>query len=191
MAMPRAFPPRAHPALLFATLAATAGALASPAVRADVFKCVGDDGHAVYQDSACPAGRELRDFQADPPTLSVVPFTPPPASAPPPARAPASEAATQKRSGKRAQAGALRSDRSSTHKAGPAGSAAERRFLHAGMTDAEVVAKIGNPDIRSGSTEGKGGARWSYLPTEGDPGMITTVHFRGGRVDHVDRSISR
>ncbi|MEP7062285.1 MAG: DUF4124 domain-containing protein [Betaproteobacteria bacterium] len=160
---------------------------ASPA-HADIYKCLGDNSQPVYQDNPCRAGRELRDFQADPATVSVIPFVTSP-SAPAPA-------ATARKTTKREQAAsgnapAPKSSRARGKQNLPAGDASERRFLHAGMSEAEVIARIGAPDIRSGGSGRRGGARWSYLPTDGDPGMITTLHFQAGEVTQIDRKPSR
>ncbi|HEY5365232.1 MAG TPA: DUF4124 domain-containing protein [Casimicrobiaceae bacterium] len=160
-------------------------ALAAPAA-ADIYKCAGGaDGQPVYQDSACRPGRELRNFQTDPSTVSVVPFDVTPSVAP------ASEAkpARQKRAAKDPADASKRTRRTKPNI--PAGNAAERKFLHPGMSEAEVVARIGAPDIRSGNANGRGGARWSYLPTEGDAGMITTLHLSSGQVTQIDRMPAR
>jgi hypothetical protein len=167
-----------------AAATAASAALAWPALaRADIYKCLGDNSQAVYQDSPCPKGRELRDFQADPATVSVVPFAPPPAEATPPA---ANGKAKRER-----KAAAATSGRPRGKSAMPRGLASERRFLHQGMSDAEVIARIGPPDIKTGNTDSRSGARWSYLPTDGDPGTITTLHFQSGQVTQIERTPSR
>jgi hypothetical protein len=43
---------------------------------ASVFKCADEKGEVVYQDMPCGAGRELRNFDTDPPALTVIPATP-------------------------------------------------------------------------------------------------------------------
>ncbi|MEO8849069.1 MAG: DUF4124 domain-containing protein [Casimicrobiaceae bacterium] len=153
------------------------------AAHADIYKCSGTDGQPVYQDSPCAAGRELRNFQTDPATVSVVPFDVTPVT-PPPApvkettrRARATHDGVDAKPGRKARAASRL----------PAGNASERKFLYAGMSDAEILARIGPPDVRSGNAEGRGGARWSYLPADGDAGMITTLHLQGGKVTQVDR----
>ena len=40
---------------------------------ASVFKCAAEKGEVVYQDVPCGAGRELRNFDTDPPALTVIP----------------------------------------------------------------------------------------------------------------------
>jgi hypothetical protein len=167
-----------------ASAVAAAAVLAWPALaRADVYKCLGDNSQAVYQDSPCPKGRELRDFQADPGNVSVVPFEQPP---PAPPTAPANGKGKRER-----KAAAPSVERTRGKSAMPRGLASERRFLHTGMSDAEVMARIGPPDIKTGNTDSRSGARWSYLPTDGDPGTITTLHFQSGQVTQIDRTPSR
>src|SRR5882762_6065045 len=61
---------RGLPAIALALCAA-----ATP-VAATVYKCVGVDGTPIYQDSPCLPGKELRDFDKDPPTISVMPLGP-------------------------------------------------------------------------------------------------------------------
>jgi hypothetical protein len=75
-----------------------------------------------------------------------------------------------------------------------AASAKERRFVYVGMSEGEVLEKIGRPD--SESFDSGGGAketvkRWIYFPAEGDPQTITTVVLKTGRVIQVIREISR
>lgn len=169
--------------LAAAVAAAAAAALAWPSLaRADVYKCLGDNSQAVYQDSPCPKGRELRDFQADPGNVSVVPFEQPPPTPPAP---PAGKAKHERK------AATAPVERTRGKSAMPRGLASERRFLHTGMSDAEVMARIGPPDIKTGNTDSRSGARWSYLPTDGDPGTITTLRFQSGQVTQIDRTPSR
>ena len=70
------------------------------------------------------------------------------------------------------------------------GNAAERRFVHNGMSEAEVVMRIGRPDVRT-----KGGAkspqRWSYFPAAGDADTMTTLTLAGGKVVDVERRVAR
>lgn len=70
----------------------------------------------------------------------------------------------------------------------------ERRFIREGMTEGEVMVKIGRPD--SESVDSGGGAqvtvkRWIYLPTPGDPQTVTTITFRDGKVTDVARQMTR
>jgi hypothetical protein len=151
--------------VLFAALTAAAGAGAS------VYKCQGGAGSGVvYQDEPCPPGRELRNFDADPPDLSVINggFARAPAAAEKPPPAPPLERA--------ATPGTA------------SGSAKERKFIHAGMTEAEVLARIGRPDATSGGSKGRQ-TRWSYLPADDDPDTVTSITFAGGTVSEVSRKV--
>ncbi len=53
--------------------AAVLAALALAEARADVFKCAGEGGRPIYQEMPCPPGKELRNFQSDPPEITVLP----------------------------------------------------------------------------------------------------------------------
>ena len=65
------------------------------------------------------------------------------------------------------------------------GDAAQRRYVREGMTEGEVLARLGSPDLASG----KGGrkVRWTFLPAPGDPQTMTTIGFEDGRVASVER----
>lgn len=148
-------------------------ALAFPA-QAAVYKCAGDTG-PVYQDAPCGAGRELRDFTADPPPVSVVPMRPPPGStqrltSPVPPRE--KRGSTSDRKAKAAF-----------------GDPNERRYVHPGMHEGEVLAKLGRPDMKSGGNRRQ--SRWTYLPVAGDPHTLTTVVFDAGKVIEVERKVVR
>ena len=72
--------------------------------------------------------------------------------------------------------------------------AEDRKFIHDGMSEGEVMMKIGRPD--SESTDTGGGAkvtvkRWIYMPTQGDPQTVTTIVIRDGKVVEVSRQMSR
>ncbi len=155
---------------IFAAAVATA---AGSAVAA-IYKCVDVDGkQPIYQDSPCPEGRELRNFDTDPAEVSVIPFrvvpdTPPAQAAPKPAKAPP----------------AARSDKKNG--AAPTVDVAQRKFIVAGMSEGEVVARIGTPDITRGG-KGSKQSRWSYLPAPGDPQTITSLVFDYGIVTQVER----
>jgi hypothetical protein len=148
--------------------------VAAPA-SAGVYKCQGDDGRPIYQEAPCPKGRELRDFDKDPPTLTVLPIAPPGTAKRPPAP-PLPE-------GKRWITDA-RAKRSTA-----TGNPAERKFLAPGINEGEVVARVGPPDIRSSS--GRKTARWTYMPTPEDPHTVTTLKFEHGRLIEVERKIVR
>ncbi len=146
--------------------------LAAPA-HAGVFKCASEKG-VVYQDTACAPGKELRNLDTDPATLSIVPGTPVPNRAA--TSAPASKPPSVRTS--------------TTKKRDKGGNPAERKFVRAGMTETEVLYKIGRPDVEL-SGRRKGGQQWSYMPVAGDPDTLTTVTFSGGKVDRVERKAVR
>jgi hypothetical protein len=146
-------------------------ALALP-LHAAVYKCARDKGGVVYQDTACAPGKELRNLDADPATLSVVPGTPVPAGKSPSATAAKPE---------RVQTGTVKVN---------GGSALERKFLRTGMSEAEVILKVGRPDVES-KGRSKEGRRWAYLPAAGDPDTLTTLTFAGGNVARVERKVVR
>jgi uncharacterized protein DUF2845 len=173
-------------ALSFACVGVAAGA---------VFKCSAPNNGVVYQDTPCAAGAELRNLDKDPPSLSVVPGLPPASQrASSAGAAPARNARGGSERDARGEArDKLRADKT-VERAG------ERRFIRAGMTEAEVLARIGRPDVnahrretaRKASNKRAGaGAEWSYLPNAGDPQTITTLTIVGGKVTDVRRSIAR
>jgi hypothetical protein len=143
--------------------------------RADVYKCAGDDATPIYQEMPCAKGKELRNFQKDPPEITVLPSSPS-AGAPPPARAPKEAKGTPPA---KAKAGATetRDD-------------AQRKFLHSGMTEAEVRTLLGSPDVTSGGN-GRKTKRWQYMPSPGDPDTVTALTFENGVVTSVERRIVR
>ncbi len=151
-------------------------AAARPPPDATVYKCTGAAGSVVYQDSSCAAGTELRNFATDPPTLSIIPGVTP---ARPPATPPASSA---KARGDRV-AIPVRARES-------VGNAGDRRYIRVGMSQAEVLQRVGRPDVDARNPRGKG-QRWSYLPRSGDANTITTVTLVDGKVADVERKIVR
>jgi len=168
--------------LLYGSLVAIAAACAAPA-RADggspvIYKCAGGGGVPAYQDTPCAPGALLRDLAADPANVSVLsmPYDITPAPVRP---APANPAP---RSVRRAPSDpAPRPHR---------GDSAQRRYLRPGMSQAEVMARVGRPDFTSGG-RGRKIARWSYLPAEGDPQTMTTVTFDQGSAVEIERRIVR
>ena len=159
----------AHTVILLALSAQAAVAMA------DVFKCAGERGTPIYQESPCPPGKELRNFQVDPPEITVLPA---PALAQP---APARTGSTGK------QASGIKEPKPA--KPGTvAGNAAERKHIRSGMSEAEVIARLGQPDVTSGAKNSKG-ARWTYLPAPGDPETITSLTFANGVVTGVERKL--
>ena len=155
---------------LFVMLAAT------PIVHADVYKCSGTGGVPIYQEEPCPKGKELRNFQVDPPEITVVPATTRP-DAIPAGKAPAKAAAAKSNDAKQG-------------KSATAGDASERKFVRTGMTEAEVLSKLGQPDMTVGGKNGNP-ARWTYMPAPGDPEMITSLTLTKGTVTEVDRKAVR
>lgn len=153
--------------LACAALATALSALAAPGL----WKCAGGGGIPVYQDRPCANGADLKDLAADPPPLSIVPLhiAPPAASSP------------ERTTPRRAQAPASRQRRADVR---PDGHAAERKFVREGMTEGEVLARLGIPDMAS--PKGRR-ARWTFLPTPGDPQTMTTIRFEDGRVLSVER----
>src|ERR1700676_2478265 len=84
---------------------------------ATMVKCKADRGRVIYQDEPCKPGMELRNFDTDPATVSVVPGTAVAAAAPP--------------------AGAQRTRAAPVSRRAPgqklsSGKAAERRFIRTG-----------------------------------------------------------
>lgn len=145
-------------------------------VFAQVYKCADDRQQTVYQDAPCPPGRELRNFAVDPPPVSMVPFRAVPGTtsrvaAPAPDRARSATARDHKDPAR-------------------AGDPMERRHVHPGMGEGEVMARLGPPDMKSGGGSRKA-ARWSYLPVAGDPQTLTTVLFEHGQVVEVERKVVR
>lgn len=150
---------------------------------AGLFKCRGPNNVPLYQDQPCPAGTELRDLTVDPPSFSVVPFEmrpqapPPVVTKPPPPRPRVRSAEKKPSNAERAVQSRVEAD------------PAQRRSLRDGMSEGEVIARLGVPDIQSG----RGGkrTRWTYLPIAGDAQTITIVRFEDGLVVGVDRNLLR
>ncbi len=156
---------------------AVAAALASPAALADVYKCAGDGGTPVYQEMPCPRGKELRNFQTNPPEITVLPSRSAAHSAGGVHVLPGNRAKTADRPEKPATpAGSAKVE----------GNAAERANAHVGMTESEVLAKLGSPDVTSGQPNDKQ-VRWTWLPAEGDPDMVTTITLTDGIVTDLER----
>ena len=144
------------------------GAVALPA-HAAVYKCAGDKGRVVYQDTACAPGSELGDVVTEP-ALQALPGAP---------RA------------KGTSATAAKPERAPLGTASPhGGNATQRKFLQVGMSEAEVLQKVGHPDLEDKGS-GKTGPRWTYLPTSGDPATRTTLTFAAGKVATVAREAVR
>ena len=142
---------------------------------AGVYKCARDDGTVMYQEDPCPPGRELRDFERDPASLSVIPFRIP------------NEPADRTSAPRSAGVSAGKSDRPTRKPEERQGNAAERKFLVPGIGEGEVVARIGRPDVSSGA--GRKTMRWTYLPVPEDPQTVTTLTFELGRLVQVERKV--
>ncbi len=146
--------------------------------EATMVKCQGDQGSVIYQDTPCKPGMELRNLDTDPATVSVVPWSSAVAATPP--------AVTPRT--RRPQVARRPPDEKMS-----SGKAAERRFIRTGMSEAEVLRRIGKPavDGHVGRKQGKDGKHWSYLPAAGDPDTITTLTIVGGQVANVERKVVR
>jgi hypothetical protein len=163
-------------AVLFAVWSVCVCAAAAGAV----YKCEGEGGVPMYQEFPCASGKELRNFETDPPPLTIVPGTqinPAIITAPRETRPPAQAAPPR--------GAATKPDRASGK---GRGDPAERRHVHVGMSEAEVLAKLGRPDVTAvGARKGRG--RWSYLPAPGDADTITSLQFDRGTVVDVERKL--
>src|SRR6202158_6345975 len=145
--------------------------------NATMVKCKAARGRVIYQDEPCKPGMELRNFDTDPATVSVVPGSPVAATPPPAAQR------------TRAAPGPRRAPEQKLS----LGKAAERRFIRTGMSESEVIRRIGKPEVeaRSSRKQAKDGKHWSYLPAAGDPDTITTLTIVGGLVANVERKVVR
>jgi hypothetical protein len=156
-----------------------AALLAFPAASlAGLYKCARDDGTVMYQEDPCPTGKELRDFERDPATVSVVPFR----------LLPPADVRSAARSSPAAPA-APKGERKSQKRAERQGNPAERKFLVPGIGEGEVIARIGRPDMSTGA--GRKTVRWTYLPAPEDPATLTTLTFELGRLVQVERKVIR
>ena len=147
----------------------------SPVAGADVYKCAAEGGVPVYQEAPCGPAKELRNFQTDPPEITILP-APRAVATPPDAikSAPPKNAKTDKdaKNGK----GAI------------AGDASERMHLRLGMTESEVLARLGSPDMTVGAKNAPS-PRWTYMPAPGDPETITTLMFTKGVLVDIERKV--
>ena len=72
--------------------------------------------------------------------------------------------------------------------------AGERRFITSGMSEGEVLMKIGKPDSQSEDTGGGAKVavkRWIYLPAPGDSQTMTTIVIKNGKVEEVNRKVTQ
>jgi hypothetical protein len=165
-----------------AAVLSLAGVVAFSALdaRAEVFKCAGPGNVPIYQDTPCPAGRELRNFQTNPPEITILPAPQLPAD-------PRSVPETQRGA---KEAAAAKPAPAAGGDAALAADAAQRRFLRPGMTEGEVIARLGRPEVTSRGATGKA-TRWTYLPAARDPETITIIHFADGVITNVERKVSK
>jgi hypothetical protein len=155
-------------------LALAAGVIVSPVAGADVYKCAGAGGIPVYQEMPCAPGKELRNFQLDPPEITILPAQ---------RGAPANGI-------KDAPPRSARSDKDAkpAPTVQPAKNAAERMHVRLGMSEGEVLAKLGRPDTTVGARNANS-PRWTYLPAPGDPETVTTLTFAKGIVVDIERKV--
>jgi hypothetical protein len=72
--------------------------------------------------------------------------------------------------------------------------ARDRGFIRKGMTEGEVVLKIGKPDHEAFARNVRGEPEeklWTYFPHYRDPQTITILTLRSGVVAEIERKISR
>ena len=159
---------------MMAAITLTVAAAAAPAC-ATIYKCQGNNGAPVYQDEPCRPGKELRDFDKDPPTVSVLPLGP-------------AAGTTSRQTLPTTQPPAKAKTGARSKPAAPAGNPSERKFLAPGINEGEVVTRIGPPDMKSGGS-GRKIARWTYLPVPEDAHTLTTLTFEHGRLVEVERKV--
>ncbi len=151
--------------------------VAATAAAVSMYKCAGTGSIPTYQESPCPPGRELRNFDTHPADVSVIPLRPIPGTS---TRVSVTPPAKTKRDTTLAKnKGKVRG-----------GDPAERKHIGVGMSDGEVVARIGEPDMTTGG-KGRKLARWTYMPIAGDAHTITTLLLDFGKVVEVERKIVR
>jgi hypothetical protein len=156
-------------------LGAAVWILAALPAAADVYKCAGEGGVPVYQEMPCGSAKELRNFQTDPPEITVLPAQRPGATPPDTIK---SAPPKNGKSDKDAKPG----------KAGVAGDATERMHLRLGMSESEVLARLGSPDMTVGAKNAPS-PRWTYMPAPGDPETITTLMFTKGVLVDIERKV--
>jgi hypothetical protein len=153
------------PARSIATWIGAAAAVLVPSLGyAQVYKCAGEKGVPVYQEMPCSPGKELRNFQTDPPEITILPARRPPGN---PADVIREVPPKNGKADKDAKPA----------KPSNAASAAERMHL-----------RLGSPDVTVGG-KGTPSPRWSYLPAPGDPETTTTLVFNKGVVVDIERKI--
>jgi hypothetical protein len=179
----------------------------SAALAAEIYKCAGEGGIPIYQDTPCEKGKELRNLTGED-TLSVVPMRVEPSRLPPPPpAAPPSPAVTEPAAVPLPSAQPLPAPFPDNAPVAPApdsalstqplagfpdvtplgATALARMSIAPGMTTAEVEASLGPPPMTGGSDNPDQPVRWFYFPTEGDSETITTIVFQRGKVTDVER----
>lgn len=75
--------------------------------------------------------------------------------------------------------------------------ASERKFIHNGMSEADVVQKIGKPSHKGGASKRAGRRNgqqsatvWTYFPAPDDPQTTTVVTLSNGQVVNVERRVT-
>lgn len=173
--MPPALQTRSHH---LRSLPVVLALLCAPAGATTLYLCRdGNDGQ-IYQSDPCPKGALIRTIEEDA-RIDTVPAPRAGSSA----KTPAARGASDTRAGAR-----------SRRQATPAGDAAERAYVREGMDEAQVLLRIGPPNLRSTGRAPSGHGRvvrWVYLPATGDADTITTVMMQGGLVVAVERKLSR
>ena len=144
-------------------------------VLAEVYKCAGEGGIPVYQEMPCGPAKELRNFQTDPPEITILP-------APRGSTAPSDAIKSAPPKNGRADRDAK------TGKGTVAGNATERMHLRLGMSESEVLARVGSPDMTVGAKNAPS-PRWTYMPAPGDPETITTLMFTKGVLVDIERKV--
>lgn len=157
----------ARRAIAFALAVTAATAHAGAAIH----KCALPGGGTTYQDRPCDGEAASAGFDASSATLSVTP-----------APAPATTIVRRE-----APARPPRAERARRIEAERPGNSVERRHLRVGMSEGEVVARIGRPDFTTG--KGRRQSRWTWMPVPGDPDTITVVLFEVGRVVEIERTV--
>jgi hypothetical protein len=157
------------------TLGLAVCALAVLPAAADVYKCAGEGGVPVYQETPCGPAKELRNFQTDPPEITILPAQRAVAAPPDTIRnVPPKNGKTDKDA--------------KTGKTAVVGDASERMHLRLGMTEGEVKARLGSPDMTVGAKNAPS-PRWTYMPAPGDPETITTLMFTKGVLVDIERKV--
>ena len=152
-----------------------AALLATQLGYAQVYKCAGEKNIPVYQEMPCSPGKELRNFQTDPPEITILPARRPTGN---PADVIREAPPKNGKTDKDAKPG----------KAANGANATERAHLRVGMTEAEVLARVGSPDVTVGS-KGTPSPRWTYMPAPGDPETTTMLQFSKGVLVDIDRKV--